>query len=150
MRKKKNIELDTHLVGKKAASVFKYKNVSFDKSYTHIDDKPSIQQANEFANYFMEEFESGRIDEVEIVYTQYVNAGRQTAAIEKVLPLSLGSDDDNPQTNQAALFEPNPESILTSILPRAIRVIFYQALLDSVASEQIARRVPATFFMALI
>ena len=139
--KKDNIEVDTHLVGKKAASVFKYRKVDFQKSYTHIDDKPSIKEANEFANYFMEEFESGRIDTVEIVYTQYVNAGRQTAAVEKVLPLSLGSDEDSEPTNQASLFEPNPESILTSILPRAIRVIFYQALLDSVASEQIARRI---------
>jgi len=139
--KEKGIDVDTYIVGKKGATVFKYRKLDFVKNYTDITDKPTIQDATKFANFFMEEFESGRVDKVELIYTEYVSSSRQTASDQSVLPLSIEDKEYTGPANQAATFEPSPEKILTSLLPRAVRVIFYQALLDSNAGEQISRRI---------
>ncbi|MDH4263571.1 MAG: ATP synthase F1 subunit gamma [Spirochaetia bacterium] len=133
------IQVEVHLVGKKSVNVFKYKKVAFEKSYTHIDDKPSFTDASEFADFFMEKFETGYFDAVEIVSTKYLSSSKQTADVNRVLPLTLDNKSDS--RAGSAVFEPDAETIMTELLPRATRVAFYQALLESVASEQIARRI---------
>ena len=56
--------------------------------------------------------------------------------------MQLQSDDEAEASFAGeAIFEPSPEAILYSLLPRAVRVMYYRALLDSAASEQIARRI---------
>lgn len=137
----KGVEVEVHLVGKKSISVFKFQNREFKEGYTHIEDRPALKDSNELANYFMSHFESGHFDGVDIVSTQYLTATRQVANSQQVLPLSFEVEEDGAAANQAALFEPDAATILTSLLPRAIRVVYYQAFLDSSASEHIARRV---------
>jgi len=136
------IHVEVHLLGRKSISVFKYQKMTYDKSYTHIDDKPTFAEATEFADYFMEKFETGYFDAVEIISTKYFSSSKQTANVARVLPLSLDIDNVAAGTSvSAAVFEPEAEVIMTELLPRAIRVAFYQALLESVAGEQIARRI---------
>ena len=138
---KKGVEVEIHLVGKKAISVFKFQNRDYKEGYTHIEDRPALSDSNELASYFMKNFEAGHFDGVDIVSTQYLTATRQVAESRQVLPISLGTEEAQANSNQAALFEPDAASILTALLPRAIRVVYYQAFLDSAASEHIARRV---------
>ena len=141
--KNTGINMEIHLVGRKSISVFKYQKMAFDKSYTHIDDKPSFAEATEFADYFMEKFETGHFDFVEIISTKYFGSSKQAANVARVLPLSMESTEPEKKDVNvtSAVFEPDAETIMSELLPRAIRVAFYQALLESVASEQIARRI---------
>lgn len=144
---KQGKKVEVHLVGKKSISVFKYRKKAYREGYTDISDSPSLEDTTRFANMFMERFESGDLDAVEVVYTKYMSSSRQTASILPVLPLSLeevsegAAGKEDKKANSAALFEPNAEQILTSLLPRAIRVSCFQAFLDSVAGEHIARRI---------
>ncbi len=140
---KQGKKVQVHLVGKKAISVFKYRKREFAEGYTDVSDNPSLEETARFSNQFMESFERGEIDAVEIVYTKYLSASRQAADVMPVLPLTLSPSESEKKAggNTAALFEPNAEQILTSLLPRAIRVACFQAFLDSVAGEHIARRI---------
>jgi len=132
-------EVDIHLIGKKAISSFKFQKIQFNKSYTHIDDKSGIKEAVEFAEYFMKEYEAGRLDFVEIFYTKYFNASRQNAVSKQVLPFPL--EKGTQKGGSTGLFEPGADQILAALLPKAIRVLYLQSLLESAASEQIARRI---------
>lgn len=134
------VETEVHLVGKKSVNVFKYRKVGFEKSYIEIEDRPAFEDAAQFADYFMEKFGSGEFDATEIIYTKYFSSSRQSAHVERVLPLSLDSSEVEPSSG-AAIFEPDSETIMSELLPRAIRVIYYQTLLESAAGEQIARRI---------
>ena len=138
--KQAGISVEVYLVGKKSVSVFKYQKVGYEKSYSHIEDKPSFPEASEFADFFMEKFETGHFDAIEIVSTKYHSSSRQSAHVARVLPLSLEGVTQGAKAS-SAMFEPDAETIITELLPRAIRIAFYQALLESVASEQIARRI---------
>ncbi|MDH4199420.1 MAG: ATP synthase F1 subunit gamma [Spirochaetia bacterium] len=150
--KQSGIETEVYLVGKKAMSVFKYQKVAFEKSFSHIDDKPVFNDAAELANIFMEKFETGHFDAAEIFFTKYFSSSRQSAFIERVLPLSIKvldkalgkpSDSNSPKNvvSNSAVFEPDEETIISELLPRAIRMAYFQALLESIAGEQIARRI---------
>jgi len=143
--KQQGIQAEVHLIGKKSVNVFKYQRVDFEKSYTHIDDKPTFAEAAEFADFFMEKFETGHFDAVEIISTRYFSSSRQAAHAGQVLPLSLEPVEQAGVVKKtgsgSAVFEPSAETIITELLPRAIRIAFFQALLESVAGEQIARRV---------
>lgn len=140
--KKEGVEVNLYIIGKKGVSVFKFNNYEIEETYTHIDDRPTFEQAQEFADLFIKLFSEEKIDGAEIIYTKYFSAGSQRAHIQSVLPLQLKSDDEAKASFAGeAIFEPSPEAILYSLLPRAVRVMYYRALLDSAASEQIARRI---------
>ena len=140
--KKEDVEVNLYIIGKKGVSVFKFNNYEIEETYTHIDDRPTFEQAQEFADLFIKLFSEEKIDGAEIIYTKYFSAGSQRAHIQSVLPLQLQSDDEAEASFAGeAIFEPSPEAILYSLLPRAVRVMYYRALLDSAASEQIARRI---------
>ena len=140
--KKEGVEVNLYIIGKKGVSVFKFNNYEIEETYTHIDDRPTFEQAQEFADLFIKLFSEEKIDGAEIIYTKYFSAGSQRAHVQSVLPLQLESDDEAEASSAGeAIFEPSPEAILYSLLPRAVRVMYYRALLDSAASEQIARRI---------
>ena len=140
--KKEGVEVNLYIIGKKGVSVFKFNNYEIEETYTHIDDRPTFEQAQEFADLFIKLFSEEKIDGAEIIYTKYFSAGSQRAHIQSVLPLQLKSDGEAEASFAGeAIFEPSPEAILYSLLPRAVRVMYYRALLDSAASEQIARRI---------
>ena len=140
--KKEGVEVNLYIIGKKGISVFKFNNYEIEETYTHIDDRPTFEQAQEFADLFIKLFSEEKIDGAEIIYTKYFSAGSQRAHIQSVLPLQLKSDDEAEASfSGETIFEPGPEAILYSLLPRAVRVMYYRALLDSAASEQIARRI---------
>lgn len=140
--KKEGVEVNLYIIGKKGVSVFKFNNYEIEETYTHLDDRPTFEQAQEFADLFIKLFSEEKIDGAEIIYTKYFSAGSQRAHVQSVLPLQPESDDEAEAGSAGeAIFEPSPEAILYSLLPRAVRVMYYRALLDSAASEQIARRI---------
>lgn len=131
-------EVEVVVIGKKAANFLKFLKVPVAQANFEIGDKPTFDQAREFADSFMERFSSEEIDLVEIVYTRYYNAGSQKPFIKNILPLQL---PEGSSSTSSAIFEPDAESIIKALLPRAIRVGVYQTMIESVAGEHIARRI---------
>ena len=95
----------------------------------------------------VDEFIRSQVDEVYLVYTDFISMARQAATMKKLLPLELqggeGLVEDFGQhhTGPAAAYEYEPDSrdILDEIIPRFTALQIYQALLESQASEQAAR-----------
>jgi len=139
--RKQNIETVVHLIGKKAISYFNYQKIPYAKSFTHIDDKVGFADAQAFADDYMEQFSIENVDKIEIVYTKYISAAQQRPTTETILPVDIEEKASGKKQESPFSFEPAPEVILKSLLPRAIRGSVYQVLLDAGASEQIARRI---------
>ena len=138
--KKKNVEVVLHLIGKKAISYFNYQKIPYAASFTNVDDKMTFADAQKFAEDYMEKFSLEAVDKIDIIYTKYFSAAVQKPVTETVLPVSIPEDEKGGKT-LPFLFEPDPQAILKSLLPKAICMNVYQAMLDSIASEQIARRI---------
>ncbi len=82
------------------------------------------------------------MDEVYLVYGEFVSMARQTPVVQPVLPIQA---PEAQETEEAAtsgseyLYEPQEERLLAELLPRYVKVQVYRGLLDTSASEHAAR-----------
>lgn len=132
--------------GKRGISAMKFRGVSVDESYQQFDDQPKWEEVAPIANRYLEEYVLGKIDRLDVAYTQFISSSRQTAVVETLLPLgSLGEDDaaDQKSGSGESMYEflPSAESILEEVVPASFRVKLFKCFLDAAVSEQIARMV---------
>ncbi len=138
-------EVQVEISGKKGIAGFGYRDVAVDRAFTQFEDKPSFDEVDEIASRYLEEYITGKLDRLDVVYTKFVSISRQELTVETLLPLgSLGDDTAEEEAAGAATqyeFLPSPESILEEVVPTSFKVKLFKCFLDSAVSEQIARMV---------
>ena len=102
----------------------------------------NFDSVSEIAQEVMDGFVDRKWDEVTLAYSKFKNAAVQIPTNEPFLPLlpsddSAATEDTSNQTDY--IFEPNREEIVERILPNALKIQVYKALLDSHAAEHGAR-----------
>lgn len=138
--KKGNVSL--MCIGKKGADGLisaGYKPVEI---ITDIFDKLSFETTIPIAEELMQVFVDKKYDKIILIYNQFKNAAVQLIQEESFLPVVETSEDKTDKKEEAKanyIFEPNKEEILEALVPKAIKVQLYKALLDSFASEHGAR-----------
>jgi F-type H+-transporting ATPase subunit gamma len=115
--------------------------------------EPTASDIVPVARLAIDEFLSGRVDDVFLAYTDFINVITQRPVVMGWLPLIPHSIEDQVAgeylKNMAAVttgkqdyeYEPNPVAILDEIVPRFTELQLYQAVLESLASEHSARMV---------
>ena len=133
------------VIGKKARDYFAFRKYAIDSFTMGISDNPTYEDARRIADEVSAMFSEGRIDRVELAYTEFVSLGSQKVATRRFLPLEStetiateGSGDAD--LSGAFEFEPSPEAVLESLLPRYVEARLFGALLDSAASEHASRQ----------
>jgi F-type H+-transporting ATPase subunit gamma len=134
--------------GKKGIGAFKFRGMPADTGFIHFDDKPAFDEVDVIASRYLDEYATGKLDRLDVVYTKFVGIARQEVAIETLLPLgAIGSeagDANSPgQTGPRAIYDfvPSAESILEEIVPASFKIKLFKCFLDTAVSEQIARMV---------
>ena len=122
-------------VGRRAADGFKrVRDVSIEKSWSGIADvRPSM--AREIAEYVMQRYSDGSVDEVVLVYSEFESALTQKPGHEQLLPLATDTETDA----QGYEIEPDPAGLLGRLIPRAVEFAIFRALLENQAGEHGAR-----------
>lgn len=94
-----------------------------------------------FTGDLTREFIAGNLDEIEVVYTHYKSASKQTLATRRLLP--IGADDllagKKVERNRPYLFEPDVKTIYDKILPLFVLSGMQEAISSNRVSEQAAR-----------
>lgn len=128
--------------GKRGIANFRFRKIDPDLTYTQFEDKPAYDEVEILANRFLIEYQTGKLDRLDIAYTKFESLGRQTAVVETLLPLSglSGEEKDGDHAGETQYeFLPSAESILDDIVPMSFKVKFFKCFLDAAVSEQIAR-----------
>ena len=137
-REHRNIAL-----GRKAVQMLVARDVTV---YQHLDDvveKLDFIRVRNIMRELAASFLEHEVDEVRIVYTAFLSAGKQKTAAVSVLPIepeSLQSDDEGVAAGADFIIEPDPENLLRDLLPKFLEIKLYSAVLESLASEFTARR----------
>jgi F-type H+-transporting ATPase subunit gamma len=131
------VETQLHIVGKKGIGYFKYIGRPIASSRIDITDRPTALNASELMNDLIDQFVSGAIDAVYVVYAKYNSALSTPPTSELVLPVTP-PETKGPRPDY--LLHPSAEAILTELLPLYVRNAMYRALVETVAGEQSARR----------
>jgi F-type H+-transporting ATPase subunit gamma len=127
-------------VGRKGISTLRRLGRPVVAEFQNMPDRPTTADTNAIARGALDEFRQGNVDEVYLGFTKFVNTLRQEATIRRLLPFVPEEDRADAPPLQY-LFEPDPETVLNAIIPRLVEVSVYQAVLESIASEQSARMV---------
>lgn len=131
--------------GKRGISAMKFRQVAIDQMYTQFEDSPKFEDVAVIADRLMEEFISGKIDRLDVVYTRFQSISKQVAVAETLLPFkqpAVETTTDAEKSKKADYeFVPSAESILEEVVPASFRVKLFKCFLDAAVSEQIARMV---------
>ena len=130
-----NLELVT--IGRKARDYFKRRR-EIKQSFTGISHIPTYREVKDIADEVADEFMSGEIDQVWLLYNEFKSVMSQNIVLKKFLPLTPAKLEEG-ATPVDFLYEPDKEAVLDDILRRYVSVWLYQAVLESTSSEQAAR-----------
>lgn len=119
--------------------------------FTGLPAVPGFLDVSPVARAAIEEFLEGRADEVFLAYTDYINLLRQRPVVRRLLPLRPTRLDEQavseyvidmrPAPVPDYIYEPDPETVLSTVLPRFTELQVYQAALEAATSEHAARQV---------
>ncbi|MBW8740930.1 MAG: F0F1 ATP synthase subunit gamma [Streptomyces turgidiscabies] len=141
-------EVDTYIVGRRGLAHYNFRERTVAESWSGFTDEPTYADAKKVAAPLIEAIEKdtaeGGVDELHIVFTEFVSMMTQTALDDRLLPLSLEevAAEATPKGEILPLydFEPSAEDVLDALLPRYVESRIYNALLQSAASKHAATR----------
>ncbi|WBO63841.1 F0F1 ATP synthase subunit gamma [Streptomyces camelliae] len=141
-------EVDVYIVGRRGVAHYNFRERKIAQSWAGFTDEPTYADAKKVAAPLIEAIEkdtaAGGVDELHIVYTEFVSMLVQSATGDRLLPLSLDevAEEAAPRGEILPLydFEPSAEDVLDALLPRYVESRIYNALLQSAASKHAATR----------
>ncbi|MFG2862438.1 F0F1 ATP synthase subunit gamma [Streptomyces sioyaensis] len=143
-------EVDAYIVGRKGVSYYSFRERKIVESWTGFTDSPTYGDAKAIAAPLIEAVQKdtaeGGVDELHIVFTEFVSMMTQTALDDRLLPLSLDkavAESEASATGEILPlfdFEPSAEDVLDALLPRYVESRIYNALLQAAASKHAATR----------
>ena len=131
-------------IGKKANELFAKRGYDILKSAESVE-KCGYEETLAFAQEAMDLYKKGEVDEVYMVYTEFVSPLTQRPKLLKVLPLAFDKEENKETKEQSAKgtrvqYLPSAEVVLGHIIPKYVSGIVYDGVIESFASEQAARR----------
>lgn len=147
-------EVKLYLIGRKAKSYFDFREREYEQAWEGNTDNPNIEMAVAARDAFLSAFSSGDVDDLHIIYTEFVSMVTQETRVLRLLPIEVADarelgeeilpgerlEDDQFQQNSVFEFEPNPQEVLDELLPRYIASRIYACLLEAAASELASRQ----------
>ncbi|MEU2791049.1 MULTISPECIES: F0F1 ATP synthase subunit gamma [unclassified Streptomyces] len=143
-------EVDSYIVGRKGVSYYSFRERKVTDSWTGFTDSPTYADAKAVAGPLIaavqQDTAEGGVDELHIVYTEFVSMMTQTPVDNRLLPLSLEETAEEAQESAKGEilplfdFEPSAEDVLDALLPRYVESRIYNALLQAAASKHAATR----------
>jgi len=127
-------------IGKKGIAFFKYNEIELYDEVAGLSSKPDKTKSDDFIKTSIEDFKSGKIDGLHIVYNGYKNMITQELHVNKVLPISTDGFECNDEPKSLLELEAkDEEKMLDSLVDKYICYSMYYSLIDSVAAEHSAR-----------
>ncbi|NBG88329.1 ATP synthase F1 subunit gamma [Isachenkonia alkalipeptolytica] len=130
-------------IGQKGVTFFRKRGYDLDGEFVSISEKPMFSDAKSIGKLAMELYKNEMIDEVNLVYTEFVSTITHKPKLIKLLPLDQKEIPEEIQEDrdEVMTYEPSPEEVLSYLIPKYVESMIYGALIEASASEQGARRV---------
>ena len=142
-RVKRYADIRIMCIGKKAGDFFRRRRPK-QLDYVHeVGGNVTYLDAQSVAKRIIERFEDEQIDEVVFVHNEFISTMTQTPRIVQLLPFASSVLDGEPAEEEEDKIEheiePSPEALLSTLVPRAVEVEVFRAMLENQAGEHAAR-----------
>jgi F-type H+-transporting ATPase subunit gamma len=142
----RGIQAVPYVSGRKGISWHRFRQREIAGEWSGFSDTPAQANASEITTALLDAFstqaDAGGVDEIYLVYTEFVSMLTQRPVVHRILPLQIEEKSGEPSTGPLPLyeFEPSAEDVLDALLPWYVESRIYHALLESAAAEIAARR----------
>lgn len=144
-QKSQSVETRFAVIGQKGVSFFKTFGGTVIAAEAHYGDNPSFEQLSVPVQVMLDAYNRGEIDEIYMVYNEFVNAMTQNPSVQRLLPIAAESLVDETMANREYswdyIYEPTTKELLDGLMGRYVESIVYQGVVENIASEQSARMV---------
>jgi F-type H+-transporting ATPase subunit gamma len=138
-------EVSLRIIGRKGNQYFSRRRAtvtSFDAAPTGAT---ALDVAREMANRVIDDFLTGKVDRVFVVYNEFKSAISQITRVKQILPVvpettaltTTGGTPGAPVSGDAQgdfLYEPSKQELLNRLVPLYVQIQLYRAALESVAA----------------
>ena len=136
---KSSTETSVVAVGKKGMEFMTIAGQKVRAQFIAIGDRPYVDEALPIARIVIDDFIEGLVDQVFVAFPRFRSTAVQEPVMEQLLPIAPA---DIPSIrNVEYIYEPNSATVLGQLLPRYVEMKIFDALLETIASEQSARMV---------
>ncbi len=125
-------------IGKKGYEHFTKNGFKVYDKYWDIFTGLSFDKVQAAAKYAMDVFSNKEMDAVEVIYSEFKNAGTQRFVAEQFLPV-VKLPKVAGQKKSDFIFEPAKEILVNELMPKILNTQLFKAVLDAHASEHGAR-----------
>ena len=146
--RRQGCEVVPYVVGNKGIGYLKFRKIELAGQWNGISDAPKYENAAEIADAlitaFLTDFDEGGVDEIYCVYTRMRSMLIQQPRVRRVLPIEVVEEGGSPANSVEVgheggelqfTFEPDPESVLDTLLSLYVRNRIWFYLLESAASQ---------------
>jgi F-type H+-transporting ATPase subunit gamma len=140
------IEPVSYVSGTKGIIWHRFRGRETAAEWSGFSEVPRQENAREITDALFDAFnrpaEDGGVDEIHLVFTEFVSMLTQNAVIRRIIPLVIEESTEPSPGGPLPLyeFEPSPPAVLDALLPWYVESRIYQALLEAAAAEIAARR----------
>ncbi|HUC57106.1 MAG TPA: F0F1 ATP synthase subunit gamma [Streptosporangiaceae bacterium] len=141
----RGVEAVPYVSGRKGINWHRFRDKAMAAEWFGFSDTPRHRHATAITEVLLDAFTrpaaEGGVDELHIVYTEFVSMLTQRPTVHRLLPIQIvEAAERTPGPIPVYDFEPSPESVLDTLLPWYVESRIYHALLESAAAEIAARR----------
>ena len=133
-------EIEVCCIGNKGLGFMQRLGATVVSEAVQLGDRPHMDRLIGALKIMLDGFVENRFDRLVLAYNRFVNTMKQEPVIEQLLPLS-GKRLGAPETAWDYVYEPEARTVLDQVMTRYIEALIFQAVAESMASEQSARMV---------
>lgn len=128
-------------VGRKGRDAIRKSDFALGTSFGDRMGSVDFPLASTVAVEVIHQYEKLELDEVWLVYGEFLSMAKQPPASLRLLPLKAPGAESGPDSGPQCeyVYEPSEAKLLEDLLPRYVKVQVYSGLLDTAASEHAAR-----------
>lgn len=138
--KKSGIATQVIIIGRRGAQFLRrLEHIEVVAAYDDFGDYPTANDIRPILNMASDLYRDAKVDEVRLLYTEHKSNLSQIATSLAMLPATFEAEAEAVQQEQTladVTFEPSVQEVLENVTERLLEVQIWQALLESIASEQ--------------
>jgi F-type H+-transporting ATPase subunit gamma len=139
----RGVEAVPYVSGRKGIVWHRFRERHMAAEWSGYSDTPAHHHATAITKALLDAFgrpvAEGGVEEIYLVYTEFVSMLTQRPVVHRLLPLEIAERIERGPI-PIYEFEPSPEAVLDQLLPWYVESRIFHALLDSAAAEIAARR----------
>ena len=130
------------VVGEYGRRFFEQHHIPIERSFLYTAQNPTLERAREISSLLLEQYDSGQLKKIFVVYTDMGNGMTMSARSTRLLPFHrtyFATPEKEKKVSVPFEFQPSLSAVLNGMMPSYLTGFIYSALIDSFCSEQNAR-----------